>query len=176
MMHNTSWRGAMMGLSLCFLLVLAAVIVTATPAKAAGPLMIEAHSCVDSPNHENCNNQDPVRTRCDHDAQTVRSQPAWHNGVQVGYVDLRQSPTCQGYWVRGIGYAHSGIMTIHAVIQTASDQPSLPGTRDIANNSLAQPDGSVQAYTDMSYQQQQPPTMTYVVFDFTDGTSLTVQI
>lgn len=91
--------------------------------------------CLQTPDQQHCNNQDPVTQGCLGDAQTKGSANIYDGNVIVGRIDRRFSSKCQSYWVRTFNYTQNGTITAelvgHYVLTGAGD--------------------SLEEYTDMIY-------------------------
>ena len=99
-------RHVLVGLSMLLAVILAGGLVLVAQARlspralAASFQQSEGATCAQAPTMEHCNNQDPELQGCAADAQTLEQADIKENGLTIGSVERRWSPTCQSWWGR----------------------------------------------------------------------------
>lgn len=117
-----------------------------------------------------CEKQFATVQNCADDAKSVKILPAYRQGVLVGEVDLRHSDTCNSYWTRTMAYGNS----IGQIIDVEANNTFNDGMQDNENNANRGVDGSLLTFTAMTY--KNVPQTASGVFDFSDGTSMTITL
>ncbi len=69
-------------------------------ALAASLQQVAGMTCAQAPTAQHCMNQDPELQGCAADAETIGQAAIREDGVIIGRVERRYSPTCQSWWGR----------------------------------------------------------------------------